>query len=191
MPETPGRPTLQTERLVLRPLVPADAPEVRRLAGAAEVADTTLNIPHPYEQGVAEDWIATHAEAFAAGRALTLGVCVRGAGELVGCMGLRIEPRWHRAELGYWIAVEHWGRGYCTEAARAMVDWGFRAGGLHRVYAEHFVRNPASGRVMQKVGMRREGVLREHVCKGDRYEDVCVYGLLRQDWEGGCGAGGS
>ncbi len=176
-------PTLTTERLILRPFVHGDAADVTRLVSDRRIADTTLNIPHPYEQSVAEGWIGTHAEAAERGEGLTLAVTDRASGEIVGATGLAIKRAHRRAELGYWIAVERWGRGYATEAARAMVDHAFGPLDLARVVAHCLVRNPASWRVMEKLGMQREGHLRQHVVKWDVPEDIWIYGILRAEWK--------
>ena len=84
----------------------------------------------------------------------------------------------NNGELGYWIGKPYWGRGYCTEAAREMVRYGFEILGLHRIHSNHFGSSPASGRVMQKIGMIREGTRREHYKKWGEYEDRVEYGLL-------------
>jgi RimJ/RimL family protein N-acetyltransferase len=84
--------------------------------------------------------------------------------------------------MGYWIGAPYWNRGYATEAARAVLRFAFDTVGLHRIYATHFTRNPASGRVMEKTGMQREGVWREHLMRGERFEDAVVYGILREEW---------
>lgn len=154
---------------------------VQRLAGAREVADTTLSIPHPYEDGMAEAWFATHAPAFDRGEMATLAVTASSAG-LVGAIGLRIERDHRRAELGYWIGVPYWGRGFATEAAKAVIRFGFEQLSLNRIHACHLTRNPASGRVMIKAGMRLEGCLRQHVVKWDRFEDLAKYAILRREW---------
>lgn len=177
------RPTLQTARLTLRPFILADAGEVQRLAGADEIASTTLNIPHPYEDGMAEQWIATHPEAFEEGRMVTFAMERRSDGALVGAIGLHdISEHHSRAEMGYWVGLPYWGQGYCTEAARAVLDYAFNTMHLNRVYATHLARNPASGRVMQKIGMHYEGRLRQHVRKGEQFEDRDQYGILRRDF---------
>ena len=176
------QPTLDTPRLTLRPFTAADAPMVQRLAGARAVADTALNIPHPYPDGAAEAFIATQQEDYAAGVGATFAVVGRASGALVGACGIRITPRFAHAEMGYWIAEHAWGRGYATEAARAVLGYALGALGLHRVFAHHLTRNPSSGRVLQKVGMRREGLLRGHVRKGDVFEDVEIYGVLAEDF---------
>jgi RimJ/RimL family protein N-acetyltransferase len=175
------QPTLHTERLVLRPFALTDAPEVQRLAGDKAVASTTLNIPHPYENGIAEEWIGTHREGFEQGEMAAFAVVLRN-GTLVGAIGLHISQRHERAELGYWIGRPYWNQGYCTEAARALLRYGFETLGLNRIQARHFVRNPASGRVMIKVGMRCEGTMRQDVKKWDVFEDTRLYAILKSEY---------
>jgi RimJ/RimL family protein N-acetyltransferase len=174
------QPRLATARLLLRPFDPDDAPLVTRLAGDPAIAATTQNVPHPYEEGMAEAWIARHGPGWERGELAVYAVTEPGLG-LVGAVGLRIEPAHRRAELGYWIGVPYWGRGYATEAAAELVRLGFGTLGLNRIYATHLTRNPASGRVMVKLGMRLEGCRREHIFKSGRYEDIAEYGLLRAD----------
>jgi RimJ/RimL family protein N-acetyltransferase len=175
-------PTITSDRLLLRPFTLSDAADVQRLAGDWAVADTTLNIPHPYPDGAAERWIIGHAERFQRREILTLAVTVRATGELAGCISLRLHDDHGRAEMGYWMGVPYWNRGYCSEAARALVAYGFEQMALNRIYAHHLTRNPASGRVMQKAGMTYEGTQRQHVKKWDRYEDIAAYGILRSEF---------
>jgi RimJ/RimL family protein N-acetyltransferase len=174
------QPILTTDRLTLRPFAPADAPAVERMAGAFEVADTTLTIPHPYPTGGGALWIATHAPSWEVGELATYAVTI--TGELVGAISLTFAVAHRRAELGYWIGVPFWGRGLATEAAHAVIAMGFERLDLNRIQAMHLTRNPASGRVMQKAGMALEGVHREYFLKNGRFEDVARYALLRQDW---------
>jgi ribosomal-protein-alanine N-acetyltransferase len=170
------RTTLHTQRLILRPFEIADARDVQRLAGDHAIADTTLNIPHPYEDGMAEQWIATHQPQLEAGEGRVFAIVLQATGELVGAIGLVINHRFDRAELGYWIGRPYWNQDYCTEAGRAILWYGFTELNLHRIHAYHLSRNPASGRVMEKLGMTREGLLRQHAKKwGERR------GLVRQD----------
>lgn len=181
-------PTLHTERLVLRPFAQTDAPRVQQLAGAFEIADTTLLVPHPYPDGAAETWIAMHEAEFLAGLRVNLAVTAREDGALLGAMGIGINREFARAELGYWIGLPFWRKGFCTEAGRAMLDYGFGVLGLQRIYAHHLVRNPASGRVLRKIGMQPEGMLRSHHVKWGRREDVQLLGVLREEWLLGAGA---
>ena len=96
-------------------------------------------------------------------------------------MGLEISEQDQHAELGYWVGRTYWGQGICTEAAAAVVKFAFEDLALHKVHAHHMTRNPASGRVLQKVGMLQEGVLRSHVRKKGVFEDIAFYGILRTD----------
>ena len=179
----PRQPTLETTRLLLRPFRTSDADDVQRLAGDRGVADTTLNIPHPYEDGMAEKWILNHRDWFERREQAVFSITLRSDGTLLGAIGLRITPDDQRAELGYWIGKPYWGQGYCTEASRAILDFGFEHLELNRICAHHFARNAASGRVMQKLGMTHEGHLRQHVKKWDAFEDLELYGILRSLWQ--------
>jgi [ribosomal protein S5]-alanine N-acetyltransferase len=176
------QPNLQTRRLFLRPFELPDGGDVRRLAGDRAIADTTLQIPHPYEVGMAEEWILTHPFRFEAGEQVVFAVVLRESGQLIGAMGLVIEGKFRRAELGYWIGRPYWGNGYCTEAGKAILEYGFQALNLNRIHAYHFKRNPASGRVMQKLGMKHEGTSPQHIMKWGVFEDVELYGIIRSDW---------
>lgn len=175
-------PELNTQRLLLRPFLLRDAADVQRLAGDRRIADTTQNVPYPYEDGAAECWISGQAQEFAAGNSVTSAIVLQASGGLVGAIALRINRDCDHAELGYWIGYPYWGQGYCTEAGQAVIDYAFTELGMNRLHATHFSRNPASGRVMQKLGMVREGMLRQHVKKWGQYEDVVEYGLLRDEW---------
>jgi len=177
------QPTIRTARLILRPYGDADAPEVQRLAGDARVADTTLTIPHPYPDGIAEMWIATHEAAWTSGRGAIFAITEREGGQLVGTLGLTIKPEDRSAEMGYWIGYPFWGRGFCTEAAAAVLDFGFAVLPLDRIHAHHFERNPASGRVMLKIGMQEEFFRRGAVEKRGVREDVRGYAITRAEWE--------
>lgn len=174
-------PVLETRRLVLRPFQLEDGPEVQELAGAWEIADTTANIPHPYPDGAAEAWIEKQGPAWREGTSATFAVCLRPGSPLLGAIGLAIDRGNRSAEMGYWIGVKFWKQGYCTEAAGAVVAYGFDALGLERICARHMTRNPASGRVMEKIGMRREGILRRSIYRWDVFEDAAIYALLRED----------
>lgn len=175
---TGERPILRTERLVLRPFTPADAPAVERLAGAYEIALNTLLIPHPYPAGAAAQWIASHDADWDEDRLIHFAI---DDGQLAGAMGLVLKGD-AIAEIGYWIGVPFWGRGYASEAGREVMRYGFEELQLHRIFAGHFARNPASGRVLQKIGMLYEGTLRQHLKKWDEYLDIAHYGALRAEW---------
>ena len=104
-------------------------------------------------------------------------------GQLMGNCGIRRKPEndWE-ADIGYELAPEYWGRGYATEAALAVVDFGFRELELHRISSWCIADNAASGRVLERVGLRLEGRLREHEYFKGRWWDTLFYGLLESEW---------
>ena len=172
-------PLLVTPRLVIRAFQAIDATRVQLLAGDAAIADTTLNIPHPYADGMAEAWIASHEDHFKSGEQATFAIVLRPTDELIGAVGLTFTATHARAELGYWIGKPYWSQGFCTEAARAVLGYAFMARGVNRVQATHLSRNAASGRVLQKLGMQHEGTARQYFRKNGRFEDVERYAILR------------
>jgi RimJ/RimL family protein N-acetyltransferase len=174
------QPSLSTPRLLLRPFSLEDAPALQKLVGDKRIASTTLNIPHPYEDGMAASWIQTHEPKWLDGQLAVFAITEPSAG-LVGATSLRIEYDHKRAEAGYWIGVPFWGRGYASEALIALIDFGFNQLDLNRIHASHLTRNPASGRVMVKAGMKYEGRRRQHFLKWGQFEDVETYGILRSD----------
>lgn len=176
-------PTLRTERLVLRPFKIADAEDVARFVGEKVIAANTLSIPHPYELQMAEDWIATHAQSYMQDEGINFAITLQEQGNLVGAIGLTLQRGIDRAEMGYWIGKPHWNKGYASEAARKVVEFGFESWNLERIYARHFADNPASGKVIRNAGLRYEGCLRHHVKKWGQYKDLNVYGLLRSEWQ--------
>ena len=184
-PKITAPPLLNTDRLLLRPFRPEDAPRVQLLAGDRAVAATTLNIPHPYEDGLAETWIRSHPDSFFKQKSVAFAITALSeppATTLVGAIGLTLAMSHARGELGYWVGKPYWGRGYCTEAARAVLRYGFETLALQRIFARYMVTNPASGRVMEKIGMQREGCLRQHVDKWGQYVDLNLYGILREEY---------
>lgn len=173
---------LRTPRLLLRHLEQRDIPTLVRLAGTREIAATTMNIPHPYAERDAQEFLAHASEEFRSGLSVAFAICVSPERDLCGVVGMHMTHAHQRAELGYWIGVPFWGKGYATEAARAVVAFGFEMLGLNRIYAHHFTENAASGRVLVKIGMRHEGRSRQHIKKWDRFVDVENYGLLRSEF---------
>ena len=178
-------PILRTARLVLRPFTPEDAPAVEHSVSHWEVARETAAIPHPYPEGGAAVWIATHAALHEGDRALMLAVTRADTGEVIGAVDLRLNFVEERGVLGYWMAPASWGQGFATEAARELVRYGFEELGLHRIHADCLTRNPGSAAVLRKVGMRHEATQRRHSWRFGELADVDSYGILRAEWEEG------
>ncbi|MEO8206236.1 MAG: GNAT family N-acetyltransferase [Chthoniobacterales bacterium] len=175
----PELPVLHTERLVLRPFEISDGSRVKELAGDRKISDTTSAVPYPYEQGMAEAWIALHGNEFSSGKGMTLAVTLRN-GPLIGAIGLEAKSQNYHAEIGYWIGVPYWNAGYCTEALRAVIDYIFSALSYRKITARHLVANPASGRVMEKAGMKREGELINVLFKNGEFQTVAIYSVSSQ-----------
>ena len=176
-------PPLLTEKLLLRSLTLEDAQDVQHLAGERDIASTLSNMPHPYEDGMAEEWIRSCSGKFEKDEALNFAIIRRTDKKLIGEIELRLDRENESGELGYWIGKPYWNCGYATEAARAVVAYGFEVLKLNRVHAKHFKRNAASRRVLEKIGMCYEGCLRQHVKKWGNFEDIIGYGMLKADYE--------
>lgn len=118
-------PTLESERLILRPFELSDASKVQCYAGSREVAELAT-IPHPYPDGMAEDWIRSHEQMYADRQRLTLAIEEKESGRFIGAMTLHLELDHDRAEIGYWVGSPYWGNGFCTEAGSASLSLGKR-----------------------------------------------------------------
>lgn len=104
-------------------------------------------------------------------------------GTFCGLIEIRKINREHsQGELSFWLTAETWGQGYMIEVVQAVVRYGLETLGLNRLYACHMLRNPASGRVLEKNGFRQEGLLRQRVRKWGQFEDVLLWAILKQDW---------
>lgn len=175
-------PTLHTARLTLRPFTLADSDAVERLAGHEAVARTAANIPHPYPEGAAKTWIATHQPGFERGKLIAFAVESRSTGELMGCVSMGLHLPDLRGELGYWMGFDFWNQGYTTEATRECMRFAFKHFHLAKIGGGFYSTNPSSGRVMEKLGMRREGYRRRHMMKNGVLMDLVEYGILREEF---------
>lgn len=175
-------PKIETQRLLLRPFELGDASRVQELAGDPEVSAMTSNVPHPYQDGMAESWIGTHEKSAAEGTGYTWAIAER-EGELIGAISLMGVVTGHKAELGFWLGRCAWGKGFMTEAARAVVEFAFRELELIRVHSSHYGANRASGRVLEKLSMQYEGCQRNHFLKNGKLYDRLLYGLQVEDWK--------
>jgi [ribosomal protein S5]-alanine N-acetyltransferase len=187
-------PRLYTPRLTLRGYSFADVPRVQELVSDRRIAAGSFRIPHPYPEGGAEKWFAAQSQAAAEGKAFTFAVTLTGTrtpgrdedfsdtGHVIGTVVLELELAQYRADLGYWIGAPYWNKGFATEAARAVLDFGFSRTQFHRIVAQRFAFNVASERVLEKLGFAQEGILRQERHKDGRFHDVVTYGLLRDEW---------
>ncbi|WP_299625669.1 GNAT family N-acetyltransferase [Pelagibius sp.] len=147
---------IETERLRLRPFTAADAPAIQAYVSDWDIARMTTRIPHPYPEGAAADWIASHATSETkAGETI---FCIARDGQPIGATSLRrrLPPAEESdvLEVGYWLARPHWGQGLATESTRALLAYAFTEPRVSAVTSGHFADNPASGRVLAKCGFR-------------------------------------
>ncbi|MGE3306276.1 MAG: GNAT family N-acetyltransferase [Rhizobiaceae bacterium] len=146
-------PALVTERLVLRAPHDDDLPELAELANSRRIAEMLSRMPHPYGEAEARAFLASSRRPRAAG--CVFAVTLADSGAFIGCAGLNATDA--GLELGYWIGERHWGNGYATEAAHALVDLAFRATGIDELLVACRVLNGASRRVVHKCGFQYAG----------------------------------
>ena len=170
---------LQTDRLLLRPFDFGDVDDVLSYASEPEFG-WYLSLPQPYTRDDAAKFVAQQILDKWSTRA-TFALVFEG--HVVGGGGLSVDRRGERGELGYALAKQHWGKGLTLEAARAVIGWGFERYGVHKVIAYAVLDNRQSWRVMEKLGMTREGVKRSHSRIGGEFVDYVDYGVLREEWE--------
>jgi len=163
---------LASERLLLRPLTLLDAPQIQSMASDRRVAEMTANIPHPYPETGAVDWISEHESKWQQREQASFGVILKSSQKIVGCSSLVIDTN-AEAELGYWIGVDFWGNGYATEATKRIIEFGFNDLDLKKILARVLSRNPASGNVLLKAGFEHCGTS-EGSC-GSKFESLDYY----------------
>jgi RimJ/RimL family protein N-acetyltransferase len=173
---------LLTPRLVLRELDLGDGPAVQAWATDPEVCRYMPWGPNTLEQTEAFLRLVAGGRAERPRRMFELGIEERATGRLLGAGGARIQSAEHAvADVGYALRRDAWGQGYATEAGRALVEFALETLGMHRVWATCHVDNQRSARVLEKLGMRREGRLRENVRKDGAWRDSWLYALVAGD----------
>ena len=173
----------ETKRLIIRRFKMEDAFDIYESCNDFEVAKTTLGIPWPYTIEMAEGWIGKLGPREEAGSSYEFAICLKeNPNKIIGCIALTdVNPKAKRAEMGYWVNRKHWRKGIATEAAKFMINFGFDTLGLHSIIARYFDINPASGRVMEKSGMKYVGTIRDHEFRFDKYYNVGYYEILESD----------
>lgn len=176
---------LKTQRLILRSPKASDIPRIVKFANNSKVADMTLNIPFPYKEKDAILWINRANKGLQDESKFIFAVCRESTNKFIGGIGLEINKRFNRAELGFWIGEPFWSKGFATEAAGEMIRFGFEDVKLNKILATHLPNNPASGKVMVKNGMVKEGELKEHVRKNEEYLSLIQYRITRNEFFNG------
>ena len=142
---------LETERLTLRQPTLVDVKAITRLANDRRIAENTRRLPHPYSQDHAVDFVRTMADT------RDTAFLIENNFAPIGMVGISWSEN-DAPELGYWLGVEHWGQGFATEAARAIIDYFFEEFDAEHLYAGARVTNPSSRNVLEKCGFQWSGV---------------------------------
>jgi ribosomal-protein-alanine N-acetyltransferase len=171
-----------TERLVLRRYTHDDIPDVLGFASHPSVAKI-ISKGIPATEEVVRNYIdlQNSYQPFEKDKVFEVAIERREDGKVIGLVGLICQD-YQQGEMGWALGVDYRGQGYATEAARALMDYGFRSLALHRIHADTSTDNVASLRIMERLGMRREGLLRGAVYEEGHWVDRYVYGILADEW---------
>ncbi len=175
-------PELSTSRLILRNVRMSDARDIYEYSCDPEVARHVLWEAH---QSIHQTkaYIRYVLRQYRMGSPSSFCIALKETGKVIGTIGFMWVSNENRsAEVGYSLSRAHWNKGYMTEALAAVLRFGFEELNLNRIEAQHECDNPASGRVMEHVGMRREGMLKERLYNKSRFVDVELYAILREEW---------
>jgi [ribosomal protein S5]-alanine N-acetyltransferase len=175
---------LVSKRLRLRAFTEKDSPRVQELANNQELADL-IGLPYPYKLEYAKSWISSQPALVEQEIEFPFAITIIESDEPIGTITIRVDKTNKRGELGYWMGRAYWGRGYATEAVKRLLTFGFEDLNLNKMWALAISRNTASISVLQKAGLQKEGTLSQHKFLLNRFEDVEVFGLLKEDYEKG------
>ena len=168
---------IESKRLLLRPFTLDDVDDVYLYASDDEVTRYMIWDSH---QDI--DETKRVVEKFYMPRLGVFAIELKEERKCIGCIDLRLEPKHDKAEVGYVLNRNYWNKGYMTEALKRLIDHALSKLGLNRIEAVHDIRNIASGKVMEKSGMRYEGIGRQEVKVKGNYIDRARYAILREDW---------
>lgn len=178
-----GAPLIETQRLILRKLEMNDANRMfDYIFSDHRVMDNLIKGPH---ESISEtiNRLTEITNQYMSETFCYWGIEVKESGELIGTIDLfNINEDTENCEVGYNIGFNWWNKGYGTEALHAVVEFAFRIMDIHKISATHNIDNPASGKIMLKVGMKREGIIRHMIRKNNQYKDCGIYGILQQEY---------
>jgi ribosomal-protein-alanine N-acetyltransferase len=175
-------PTLQSDRLILREPANADLPAMPGVFSDPDIYAYTRNIPYPYTESDAVSCLARYQRLAREDTALTLFPELRESREIIGLVVLIMSPDKPEAELGYAIGRRWWGKGYATEASHALLAHGFDTLDFEQINAHAMLRNPASSRVLEKLGMHSVGITKDACEKDGDLFDAEGFLITRHEW---------
>jgi len=178
-------PVLTTERLILSRPVEGDMQHIIHYLDSDKIySESTANIPYPYKEADAEFLIHKVVDkGFENETDFVFAIRNKENGLIMGLIGIHHWDKANqKAEIGYWLGKEFWNKGYVTEAMAEVLAFGFEVLNLNKMFANFFPHNPASGRVMEKSGMRQEAVLKQEIYKNGKFLDFVRYSILKEDF---------
>ena len=175
-------PNLETERLFLNEFRLSDAQRLSELLNFQDVSMYTQNIPYPYSLEDANRFINISQNGFLEKKSLSFAIREKESNLLVGGMAIKLKLKHKRGVLGYWIAKDYWGRGLATESLEKVLEFAFNDLNLNKLEAVHVSENLASGKVMRKVGMVKEGEFKQHFYNNNKFWDVVTMGICRDEY---------
>lgn len=173
---------IDTPRLYLRKARMSDANDIYEYSKDPNVARYVLWDAHR-SVNESKDYIRYLIRLYRKNKPSSYVIQSKADNKVIGTIGFMwINAEYASAEVGYSLSRQYWNRGYMSEALEALIHYGFEKLGLNRIEGQHDIRNEASGSVMRKVGMLKEGVLRQRMRNKGQYVDVALYAILHQDW---------
>lgn len=176
-------PEIKTDRLTLRRIEISDLIDLVYQANNEKIADQIFNINYPYTEADAVFRMNVVLQGFEQKNRFIFAITQVDEDKLIGEIGLNLDTDHHRAEMGYWIAEDYWGKGIATEACKAVLKFGFNELGLHKIFATHFKNNPASGKILNKIGMMQEAELKDHYLIEGEYRTAYQYRLTKKEYK--------
>lgn len=172
-------PIIRTQDFILRLPTIKDAPDIVKNINNQKISRYMSHLPFPYHKKDALEFIKKNNRIAKDKQNFGYSLAIEKAGEVIGMIGLRKIVLGHKASLGYWLGEKYWGRGLMTKAVAALLRFAFQELKLRRVYAQVFIENQASRRVLEKNGFKLEGVLKKELQKKNRFIDVYQFAKVK------------
>ena len=173
-------PHIELDKLILNQPTEDDCLEISQILNHEVYSSNTINIPFPYTEKDAKFWVGLSETGFKNNNHLIFAIREKVNEKIIGAIDLGIDIRFNKAELGFWLEKKYWNKGITTEAAKAMIKFGFCNLKLKRIYASHFDFNGSSGKVLEKAGMTKEGLLKCHTYKNGEYQNHILYSIINE-----------